>query len=104
MSNTSFLVIETKNGSLSPRSVWTASSEADYVQRVCANAARSDTSGIVTASDAAAFDSERSAMRVEFMTEEQFNQFDLKCLELKVLAQAERLRWFTAPTDGECDE
>lgn len=74
MSNTSFLVIETKCGSSSPRSVWFAASEQDYVTRVVADAARCDTTGIETADQAAAFDSERHAQAIEFMTELQFNE------------------------------
>lgn len=101
MSSSSFIVIETKCGSTTPRSVWVAFSETDYVNRVLADAARCDTTGIETAEQAAAFDAERHAQTVEFINEIQFNEYAPESLSKKVLAQAERLGWYEQPDEGD---
>lgn len=94
MTNTSILVIETKCGSSTPRRVWEATNEADYIARVCADAGCCRISGVVTAADAAGYDAERLGQTVQLMTQEQFNQYDPESFCAKVLAVAERLGWY----------
>lgn len=95
MLNTSFLVIETKRGAAAPRSVWIASSEKDYIARIAADAIqhRSECDDFRTANDAAKFDGERGDHIVEFMTQEQFDEYDTDNLSAKVLNKAEILGW-----------
>ena len=93
MSNTSFIVIETKNGRTTPSSVWEASSEQDYMARVTASNPR-------CFEDARKFqqvvesDCERRAMSVEIMNQEGFDSFDPADLDDRILATAERLGWY----------
>lgn len=93
MSNTSFIVIETKNGRATPSSVWEASSEQDYMARVGASTPRigeefSDFLEVISQ------DCERHAMSVEIMNQESFNSFDPADLDHRILATAERLGWY----------
>ena len=93
MRTTAFIVIETKNGRSTPSSVWEASNEQDYINRVAASNPRSgeDFDDFKTVLEN---DCERHAMRVEIMTEADFNQYDPAGLDPRVLDTAERLGWY----------
>ena len=96
MRTTAFIVIETKNGRSTPSSVWEASNEQDYINRVAASNPRSgeDFDDFKTV-----LENERHAMRVEIMTEADFNQCDPADLDPRVLDTAERLGWYTPELD-----
>ena len=95
MSDTQLLVIETKNGHAFPDAVWTARSEADFASLVRQTYPRSDgVHDIETAEQAADFLSERGALTVQWLTRQQFDEFDPASFCQKVLKQAEGLGWY----------
>ena len=98
MTTTAFIVIETKNGRSTPSSVWEASNEQDYINRVAASNPRSG-EDFEDFDTVLANDCERHAMRVKVMTQEDFNQYDPIDLDPRVLNTAERLGWYTPETD-----
>lgn len=95
MSDTSMIVSETKNGSAFPTSVWTATSEADFLSKVRQTYARSE--GVLdfeTAAQAAEWLGERGALRVALIDRKEFDSYTPDSFCNKVLAQAERLGWY----------
>jgi hypothetical protein len=100
MSKTPFIIVETPRGSTTPRSVWTAYGEADYIARVIQDARYPDVE-ITTAAQAADFTGDRYAVSVEFLTEEKFNEYDPECLDKRILRQAEIQGWYEEPAQEE---
>ena len=103
MENTSFIVIETKNGKATPSSVWIADGEKDYCNKVSASNPRSgeDFSDFETVRRS---DQERHAMTVQIMTKSDFLEYDSSDLDSRILDAAERLDWYTPPTSTSDDE
>lgn len=95
MSDSTILITETKNGSASVSSVWTASSEAEFVSLVQQTFPRSE--GVLdleTADQAASFLEERGALTVVRMDRQEFDGYTPDSFCNKVLAQAKRLGWY----------
>jgi hypothetical protein len=89
----SFIVIETKNGHANPMRAWIADSESDYINKVRAENQRSGDE-FEEFSKVIADDEERHAMRVEIMTEDDYNNIvNKEDLPMCVLNCAARLDW-----------
>lgn len=99
MSNTSFIITETRNGRATPNSVWLAESEADYTARVIEANIRSDgVDEIESADDAKAFTEEKLACSVRFITEKDFHDYDVDSWESRVIKLAVMLGWIDEPS------
>lgn len=93
-----FIVAETKNGSAFPQSVWGADNEVDYVNRVRAAHARSDgAQELETAAAAVEFEQEAHAIRVDLITEADFNSMTLDSWDSKIVARAVDFGWIADP-------
>lgn len=92
-----FIVVETRNGSTAPRSVWIADSEADYVNRVVAAHARYDMDGVETADQARSFDQEAHAMSVDLITRAEFDSYTLDSWHSGIVKAAASLGWTDEP-------
>ncbi|MGL4576348.1 MAG: hypothetical protein ACRCV9_16310 [Burkholderiaceae bacterium] len=100
MTDTNIIIVETKNGSASPRSVWDASSEQDYINRVNAANPRSD-SVYEDFSRAVEGECERFAIRIDVYDLARFNEQDPADLDQRILDRAERLGWYEPEGDDE---
>jgi hypothetical protein len=92
MSNTSFIIVETKNGSATPSKVWEASGEQDYMARVAATNPRSgddftDFQAVI------AGEQDRHAMRVQTLRFSDFADIDPDEADVRILQAAYRLGW-----------
>lgn len=99
-----FIIAETRNGSTFPHSVWDADNETDYVSRVRAAHARSDgASDIETAAQAVEFEQEAHAMRVDLITQADFEAMTLDSWDSAIVRRAIDLGWIDAPADDDSD-
>jgi hypothetical protein len=97
-----FIITETPNGRGTPASVWDATNEADYVNRVRAANIRSDGAWeCQTAADAKSFTEEARACSVELIDEATFKEWELERWDSRVIAKALRFGWLDAPADDE---
>ena len=90
------IVIETRNGSRSPRNVFTVADHEDYIQRIRDSHTRSDgVDEILTLDDAIAFEDECHAQQTQIIDQAEYES--IEGWPTKVDEVAEWLGWTVQP-------